>query len=123
MNTKTETTGGASFFDNVKIALAALVMIAGIAGYYYDQDISILIRVAGVLLSVVLAMIIMMQTDLGRRTWAFIQGSRIEMRKVVWPNRQETIQTTLAVIVFSILMGLFFWLLDMVLGWGVSKLV
>ena len=123
MNVKAEEKGGASFFDNVKIALAAVVLIAGIAGYYYDQDISVLIRVGGVLLAIVLALVIMMQTQLGKDTWAFIQGSRIEMRKVVWPNRQETIQTTLAVIVFSILMGLFFWGLDAILGWGVSKIV
>ena len=51
----------------------------------------------------------------GQRLWAFIQGSRIEIRKVVWPTRQETTQTALAVFVFTLIMALFFWGLDSIL--------
>ena len=42
-----------------------------------------------------------------------MQGSRVELRKVVWPTREETLQTTLAVLVFALIMGVFFWLLDL----------
>ncbi len=47
--------------------------------------------------------------------WKFIQGARVELRKVVWPTREETIQTTLVVLVFALIGGVFFWLLDLVL--------
>jgi preprotein translocase subunit SecE len=54
----------------------------------------------------------------GKELWRFIQSSRGEIRKVVWPNRQETLQTTLTVMVFALLMGVFFWLLDLFLLWA-----
>ncbi len=52
----------------------------------------------------------------GRTLWAFVQGSRVELRKVVWPTRQETMQTTLVVVVVIVVMGIFFWALDLGLG-------
>ena len=111
MNVQTET--GASALDKVKLILAIVVLIGGIAGYYYYPELSVLIRAGGVLASVVIAIVIVMQTAMGRDMWQFIQTSRVELRKVVWPNRQDTTQTTLAVIVFVIILGLFFWGLDM----------
>jgi preprotein translocase subunit SecE len=65
---------------------------------------------------------IAMQSSYGRDFWQFVQTSRIELRKVVWPNRQETLQTTLVVLVFVLVSGLFFWLLDMVLAWITKQL-
>ena len=59
----------------------------------------------------------------GKRLWAFIQGSRIEIRKVVWPTRQETTQTAIAVFVFTLVMALFFWALDSFLLWLTRTLV
>ena len=111
MNVQTET--GASALDTVKLFLAIVVLIGGIAGYYYYPDLSVLIRAGGVLASVVIAIVIVMQTAMGRDMWQFIQTSRVELRKVIWPNRQDTTQTTLAVIVFVIILGLFFWALDL----------
>ncbi len=111
MNVQTET--GASALDKVKLFLAIVVLIGGIAGYYYYPELSVLIRAGGVLASVVIAIVIVMQTAMGRDMWQFIQTSRVELRKVVWPNRQDTTQTTLAVIVFVIILGLFFWGLDL----------
>ena len=111
MNVQTET--GASALDKVKLFLAIVVLIGGIAGYYYYPELSVLIRAGGVLASVVIAIVIVMQTAMGRDMWQFIQTSRVELRKVVWPNRQDPTQTTLAVIVFVIILGLFFWGLDM----------
>jgi preprotein translocase subunit SecE len=63
-----------------------------------------------------------MTSGVGGELWRFIQGSRIELRKVVWPNRQETGQTTLVIIFFVVIMGIFFWLLDMFLGWAARML-
>ncbi len=120
MNVQTET--GASALDKVKLLLAIAVLISGIGGYYYYPDMSVLIRAGGVLASVVIAIVIVMQTAMGRDMWQFIQTSRVELRKVVWPNRQDTTQTTLAVIVFVIILGVFFWGLDMGLLWVTKTL-
>ena len=57
-----------------------------------------------------------LQSVQGREFWQFVQGSRVELRKVVWPTRKETLQTTLVVFVAIVVMGIFFWLLDMALG-------
>ena len=58
-----------------------------------------------------------MQTERGRTLWKFIQGSRVEIRKVIWPTRQETMQTALTVMCFALILGLFFWGLDFFLLW------
>ncbi len=121
MNAKAEVPS--SPFDLVKMILALAVLLGGIVAYYYFENESQLLRVAGVLLSVVLAIVIFMQTRMGRELWEFIQGSRVEIRKVIWPNRQETMQTTIAVIIFTVIMGVFFWLLDMFLSWASAGIV
>ncbi len=120
MNAQTET--GASALDTVKFLLAIAVLISGIGAYYYYPDMSVVIRAGGVLASVVIAIVIVMQTAMGREMWQFIQTSRVELRKVVWPSRQDTTQTTLAVIVFVIILGVFFWGLDMGLLWVTKTL-
>jgi preprotein translocase subunit SecE len=66
---------------------------------------------------------IAMTSTQGRRLWAFIQGSRIEIRKVVWPTKQETTQTAIAVFVFTLILALFFWGLDSFLLWLTRTLV
>jgi preprotein translocase subunit SecE len=59
----------------------------------------------------------------GRRLWGFVQESRTEVRKMVWPTRAETLQTTLIVLLVVLLVGVFFWLLDMFLGWAIQLLI
>ncbi len=113
---------GATEFDTVKLVIAAIILVGGIAAYYVYEDESILIRAAGVIVATALAMFVAMQTDPGRTLWRFIQGSRIEIRKVVWPTRPETMRTTAAVIVFVLIMGVFFWGLDMFLFWATRTL-
>ena len=115
MTAKTEIEAG--FLDTVKLTLAAAVLIGGIASYYYFDGESLLLRVAGVLVALVIATVIAFQSVQGKELWKFIQGSRLEMRKVVWPTRQETLQTTLTVMVFTLIMGIFFWMLDLFLLW------
>jgi preprotein translocase subunit SecE len=58
-----------------------------------------------------------LQSAQGKTLWAFIQSARVELRKVVWPTREEAVQTTIIVIVFAMIMGTFFWLLDLFLLW------
>jgi len=116
MSTKVESNPG--FLDTVKLLLAAAVLIGGIFAYNYYEDQSMLLRAVGVLVALVIALVVMFQTSQGKALWVFIQGSRIEVRKVVWPTRQETVQTTLTVLVFVLLLGIFFWLLDLFLLWA-----
>ena len=115
MTAKTEIEPG--IFDAVKLALAVAVLLGGIGGYYYFDGESVLLRVIGVLVAMILAIVIAFQSVQGKELWKFIQGSRVEMRKVVWPTRQETLQTTLTVMVFALIMGIFFWALDLFLLW------
>ena len=101
----------------VKLALAAAILVGGIVGYYNFEEQSLLASVSVVLASVAIAVAVFMQTDRGRMLWKFIQGARIEIRKVIWPTRTETVQTTLTVFVFVLILGIFFWFLDMGLLW------
>ena len=115
MNTKVEET--ASPLDTVKLLLAGAILIGGIWGYYYFADESVLLRAIGVQVSFIVALFVAFQSTQGQNLWKFIQGSRVELRKVVWPTRQEALQTTIAVLVFALMMGVFFWLLDLFLLW------
>jgi preprotein translocase subunit SecE len=112
----------ASAFDAVKLALSVLVLAAGIAGFYYLGEQPAVVRWLLVLAGFGVACVIAMQSSYGRDFWQFVQSSRVELRKVVWPNRQETLQTTLVVLVFVVVSGIFFWLLDMVLAWATKYL-
>ena len=114
MNTKVESTPGP--LDLVKLVLAAAILIGGIVGYYWFEEESLLLRVVGVLVSFGIGVLVAFQSAQGKTLWQFIQGSRVELRKVIWPTNQETMQTTLTVLVFTLIMGIFFWLLDMGLG-------
>jgi preprotein translocase subunit SecE len=115
MNTKADSE--VTVVDTFKLALAAAVLLASMVGYYYYAEVSTLLRAIGLLVAMGVSAAIASQTVRGQRLWRFIQGSRLEMRKVVWPTREETIQTTIAVLIFAMLMGIFFWLLDLFLLW------
>ncbi|MBM23839.1 MAG: preprotein translocase subunit SecE [Gammaproteobacteria bacterium] len=104
-----------SLLDTVKLLGSVLILLVGIFSYYYLIQISILFRVLMVLASAVVSLVIFFQTQRGRVLWEFFQGSRVEIKKVIWPTKQETFQTTLTVFVFVLIMGIFFWLLDFLL--------
>jgi len=122
MNAKTETPASASALDSVKLVLSAALLLGGLVGYYWFAEASVLLRAVGVVASLAAAIGVFLTTAKGREVWRFIQSSRVELRKVVWPTRQETFQTTMAVIIFVIIMGLFFWGLDMFLLWATRML-
>ena len=104
-----------SLLDTLKLLGSVLILLVGIVSYYYLIQISILVRVLMVLASVVVSLVIFFQTQRGKTLWEFFQGSRVEIKKVIWPTKQETFQTTLTVFVFVLIMGIFFWLLDFLL--------
>jgi preprotein translocase subunit SecE len=107
---------GVSSFDSVKLLMAAAIVVGAILGFYYLDAYSQLLRVIGLLAAVGLAAFIVYQTAMGRTVWAFATASKVEVRKVVWPSRQETVQTTLIVFVMVLIMGVVLWLFDMMLG-------
>lgn len=112
-----------SGLDTAKLAAAVLLLLAAIGAFYYYSDQSLLFRVLGLLAVVGVAVGIALTTAQGRNTWGFLQDSRTEVRKMVWPSRAETVQTTLIVFGVVILVGIFLWLLDMLLGWLVQFVI
>ncbi len=110
-------------FDIIKLVIAVLVAISTIAGFYIFSDKSSLLRFGGLLAGMVAAIGIALQTEKGRSIWTFFQDSQIEVRRVVWPTREETLQTTLIVILVVIIVGFILWLLDMFLGSAVQYLM
>ena len=117
--TETEQTGK---LDTLKLAVAIVLLIAGIAQFYYFEAESLLYRVLGVVGFSIAAIGVVYTTILGQRIWGFARDARTEVRKVVWPTRQETVQTTLLVIGMVIVVGIMLWLIDMFLRWGVLVL-
>jgi preprotein translocase subunit SecE len=123
MATRTETNQG-SALDTIKLLVAAAVLLGGLFGYYfYENSVALPLRVLMVLAGTGIGIGIAMTSTQGQRLWHFIQGSRVEIRKVVWPTRQETTQTAIAVFVFTLIMALFFWALDSGLLWLTQTLV
>jgi len=123
MSTQTETSQS-GVLDIIKLVIAAAALIGGLyAYYYYEADVAQALRVLMVLGGTAAGIAIAMTSLQGQRLWHFIQGSRVEIRKVVWPTRTETTQTAIAVFVFTLVMMLFFWLLDTGLLWLTRKLV
>lgn len=109
--------------DTLKLAIAVLVAISIIAGFYVFSEHSFLLRLGGLVIGIAVSIGIAMQTEKGRSLWIFFQDSQIEVRKVVWPTRQETLQTTMIVILVVIIVSIILWLLDMFLGWSVRSLM
>ena len=110
--------------DIIKLLASAAALIGGLyAYYYYEPQVAQALRVLMVLAGTVGGIGIAMTSTQGQRLWHFIQGSRVEIRKVVCPTKQETTQTAIAVFVFTLVMMLFFWALDSGLLWLTRTLV
>jgi preprotein translocase subunit SecE len=107
---------GATALDAAKLAAGVLIVAAGVAAFYLLSAQPIWLRWIIVLAGVVVGALVSLQSFQGKTFWAFVQSSRIELRKVVWPNRQETIQVTIVVFVMVIVLSLFFWGLDSLLA-------
>jgi preprotein translocase subunit SecE len=108
--------------DKIKLIVAFAVLGAAIVAFYYFEDQSLLARVAGLLVAAGISIAIALQAEAGRNVWSFIRESRTEIRKVVWPSRKETTQSTMLVMAMVVIVGVFLWLLDMFLGWAVRLL-
>ncbi len=110
--TETTQTEGATALDTIKLALSLAAMVGGLVAYYMTPELALPLRVLMVNGGLNVGAAIGFTSHKGQQFWKFIQGSRVEIRKVVWPTRQETTQVTIAVFIFTFLLGLFFWAVD-----------
>ena len=109
--------------DKIKLGIAFLLIAAGIAGYYALQESAAVVRLLSVLLGLALAAGVTWTTEPGKRLFVFGTESVEESKRVVWPTRKETIQTTGVVLLFAVVMALFLWAVDASLLVLVNKLM
>jgi preprotein translocase subunit SecE len=109
--------------DKIKLVLAVLLVIAGLAGFYLLKDSALILRIASVLAGLVLAAVVVWTSAPGKQFFAFAQEAIVETKKVVWPTRKETVQTTGLVLAFVLVMAIFLWIVDALLVWGVKLLM
>ena len=112
--------------DKFKVAIAVLLLIAGIAGFYYLSESPMVLRVASVLAGIAAGSVVGWTTEPGKQFFVFAQEAVVETKKVVWPTRKESLQTTAAVFAFVVAMAVFLWMTDkgleyvmydLLLGW------
>jgi len=120
MNAKVDAESGR--LDSLKLGAAVLMVGGGIFAFYHFADQHLVLRVLGLLAVAAIAVFIAAQSRMGRNVLGFISGAQNEVRRVVWPTRQETVQTTLAVVLMVFLVGIFLWLLDMLLLYAIQLL-
>ncbi|HDY5018569.1 TPA: preprotein translocase subunit SecE [Pseudomonas aeruginosa] len=121
MNAKAE--AKESRFDLLKWLLVAVLVVVAVVGNQYFSAQPILYRVLGILVLAVIAAFLALQMAKGQAFFSLAKEARVEIRKVVWPSRQETTQTTLIVVAVVLVMALLLWGLDSLLGWLVSMIV
>ncbi len=109
-------------FDVVKQVISIIFVVAGVAAFYHFSEFPLLYRVLGLIAVVAAALGAMLTTALGQNIWNFMLESKQEVRRVVWPTREETFRTTLMVFVMVFVVGLVLWCLDMFLFWGIRIL-
>jgi preprotein translocase subunit SecE len=112
---------GVEVIDALKLALAGAAVVGGVVAYYWLGDQPTALRILLVLAGTAAGAALAYWSAPGRELWLYVHGSRVELRKMVWPTRQETWRTTLVVFLFVVLLGVFFWLVDMLLAWGVRQ--
>ncbi len=121
MNSKTETQQGS--IDIFKFLVALVVLTISLVGFYYYSEAPKIVRVLGVLAGIIVSLVIVSQTLKGRQTIGFVRDAQVEVRKIVWPTRQETSQTTLFVIIVVIIFAILLWVLDLGLSSSIQGLI
>jgi len=110
-------------FDVIKWVVVALIVSVGVFGDSYFSAEPVLYRAIALVVLGLVAGFVALQTSKGKAFWSLLKEARVEIRKVVWPTRQETMQTTLIVVAVVLVMALLLWGLDSLLGWLVSLIV
>ncbi|OAM51707.1 preprotein translocase subunit SecE [Methylovorus sp. MM2] len=109
--------------DKIKLVLALLLVVAGVAGFYLLSEQALVLRILAVLAGVIAGLAVVWTTPLGQSGFTFARESVAEARRVVWPSRKDTIQTTLAVFGLVVVMALFLWAVDIGFLWMVKVLM
>lgn len=109
--------------DGARWAVVVILVVLAVVGNSYFSDQAMLYRVLGVVALGVAAAALALTTTKGRNLVDLARNARKEIQRVVWPTRQETIQTTAIVLVAVLLVGLLLWLIDTVLGWAMSGII
>ncbi len=109
--------------DMIKLALAALLVVAGIAGYYWLAAGSILLGLLSVIAGIAAGIAAALTSEPGRQFVVFAREALAETKKVVWPTRKESMQTTAAVFAFVVVMAVFLWISDKSLEWVLYDLI
>jgi preprotein translocase subunit SecE len=109
-------------FDRLRWAMSIALIAVGVAGNYYFADRSLLLRVLGLSVLVVVTVLIISRTVKGQMLWLQWKESVLEVKKMYWPTRKETLQTTLAVLAMVVVMGLLLWTADFILIRAVAGL-
>ena len=104
------------------LLMSLLLLLAGIVAFYYFSEIRLFYRVLGLFLILGLSGYIVYQTNFGKTVYTYVLESKIELKKVSWPTKQETTQTAIGVIVIVVIIGILLWLLDMLLAWSIGTL-
>ena len=119
----TNATTEAGIVDWLKWICVWALVAAGVGGNWYFQDESLLLRALAVVALGVVAGFVALQTERGQRAWTLAQEARAELRRVVWPTRQEATQTTIIVLILILVFSLLLWGLDSLLSWIVQGLI
>jgi preprotein translocase subunit SecE len=119
MTAKVEKASTANALDVVKLVLAGVLLVAGMVAYYYFADWNGWARIGILLLGVIAAAVVGAFTATGRSVREYLAESQFELRKVVWPTRDETLRTTLVIVVVVIILSLLLGLIDVTLKWVV----
>jgi preprotein translocase subunit SecE len=114
---------GMSAADVAKLVIAAALVVAGVVGYYWLAESALILRVLSVIGGLVAGAAVAWFTVPGREFAVFAGEAIAEVKKVVWPTRKETIQTTAAVFAFVLVMAVFLWLSDKTLEWVLYDLI
>ena len=109
--------------EKIKLVFALLLVAAGVAGFYVLADQALVVRILAVLAGVIAAVAVLWTSAIGQEAFAFASEAAVETRKVVWPSRKETIQTTVAVFALVVVMAIFLWVVDIGFLWVVKMLM
>ncbi|MFP1740925.1 preprotein translocase subunit SecE [Lonsdalea quercina] len=115
MSANTEAQGSGRGLEMLKWLIVAVLLFAAVVGNYYYRELSLPLRALAVVILIAVAGGIALLTTKGKATVLFAREARTEVRKVIWPTRQETLHTTLIVAAVTAVMSLILWGLDGIL--------
>ena len=109
--------------EQIKLWSPVLIVIVALGLFYSFPDLPILVRTLAMIVVVSLGVAIFFTSDKGKEVAGFLKNARIELRKMVWPTRTETVQTTFIVLVAVIIIALILWIVDLFLSWFMAMVI